>query len=88
MKYPDSLLFNYCMVMAVRQYDQKVMFFPISWREEDQVSNVRLFSQARHVLGMLNGFVLEREAFLKRDLRSEKVDSYGADEIEYFETNT
>ena len=27
------------MILALCQLKQKVLFFPISWREEDQVSN-------------------------------------------------
>src|SRR5699024_2117559 len=39
MKFPDDLTFNYCMVMALQYYKQRPLFFPISWRESDQVSN-------------------------------------------------
>lgn len=80
-KYPDNLMFNYCMAMAIRQYRQKVMFFPISWREEDQISNVKLFDQARRVLMMLGGFALRHGKFLESELREAPVSVYGADEI-------
>ena len=45
-KFPDTLYFNDCMILAYSYYKQKMMFYPISWREEDQVSNVKLASQA------------------------------------------
>lgn len=68
-KFPDNLTFNYCMIMAASHYRQRVMFFPISWREEDQVSNVKLFSQATRVLKMLGSFCFRRAGFLTSELR-------------------
>ncbi len=32
------------MILALCQLKQRVLFFPISWREEDQVSNNKLTS--------------------------------------------
>ena len=32
------------MILALCQMKQRVLFFPISWREEDQVSNNKLTS--------------------------------------------
>ena len=43
-KFPDTLYFNDCMILALCHLKQKVLFFPISWREEDQVSNNKLTS--------------------------------------------
>lgn len=80
-KYPDNLMFNYCMVMAVRQYQQKAMFFPITWKEEDQVSNVKLFDQAKRVMGMLWKYAVKRDKFLESDLRDRKIDIYQAETI-------
>lgn len=69
LRYPDNLMFNYCMVMAIQYYKQKALFFPISWREDDQVSNVKLFNQAKRVLGMLASYMLNRKKFIKKELR-------------------
>ncbi|MCQ2031181.1 glycosyltransferase family 2 protein, partial [Stutzerimonas zhaodongensis] len=44
--FPDDLTFNYVMLMASYHRKQIVRFFPITWREEDQISNVKLFRQA------------------------------------------
>ncbi len=68
-KFPDNLTFNYCMVMAIKFYNQKIMFFPISWREDDQVSNVKLFSQAFKVLSMLLGYVINKSKFMNGEHR-------------------
>lgn len=67
--FPDDLTFNYCMVMALHFYNQTAKFFPISWREVDQVSNVKLFNQAKHVLYMLFAYAAHSERFMKKDLR-------------------
>ena len=32
-KFPDTLYFNDCMILALCQMKQRVLFFPISWRE-------------------------------------------------------
>ena len=69
LKYPDNLMFNYCMVMAIQYYRQKALFFPISWREDDQVSNVKLFNQAKKVLGLLMNYMLNHKKFMEKDLR-------------------
>jgi len=74
--YPDDLTFNYVMLLASYHLKQAIRYFPISWREEDQASNVRLFRQAFKVLGLLGGYFAGRGAFLARDLRTRKHDSY------------
>ncbi|MBO4812803.1 glycosyltransferase family 2 protein [Candidatus Saccharibacteria bacterium] len=79
-KFPDRLTFNYCMVMALDYYNQKVKFFPISWREEDQSSNVKLMSQAMNVLKMLGKYKRNHE-FIKTELREKPIDEYTYQEI-------
>lgn len=74
--FPDDLTFNYVMLLASYQRKQIVRFFPISWREEDQRSNVKLFQQALKVLGLLAGYVLQRDNFLAKDLRSQIFTAY------------
>ncbi|MCR5650134.1 MAG: glycosyltransferase family 2 protein [Lachnospiraceae bacterium] len=79
-KFPDNLTFNYCMVMALKYYNQTVRFFPISWKESDQVSNVRMASQAVSVLKMLWSFIRDNES-IRGDYRDKTVDRYSAEEI-------
>lgn len=52
-KFPDNLMFNYLMVLASEYYGIDMKFYPISWREDDQVSNVKMMNQATKVLSML-----------------------------------
>lgn len=60
----NDLTFNYYMILASAAWGWKLRFFPISWREDDQLSNVRLFRQAKRTLGLLSNFAIGRQAFL------------------------
>ncbi len=74
--FPDDLTFNYVMLLASYHNGQTVRFFPISWREEDQLSNVRLFRQAFKVLGLLVNFFFRRGKFLTTEMRSKSFETY------------
>lgn len=78
MKFPDKLTFNYCMILASDYYKHRISFFPISWREDDQVSNVKMFSQAINVLGMLFKYFIGKEKFIKSELREDPKEEYSA----------
>ena len=77
-KFPDDLTFNYVMILASIHFKQKIKFFPISWREEDQISNVRLFRQAFKVLSILFKFTTNKNKFLCSDMRSSKFKIYNS----------
>lgn len=79
-RFPDNLMFNYCMVMALQYYNQTCRFYPISWRETDQVSNVKLGNQAVKVLKMLGGYVSDPSS-IKGEYRDKVIDEYLAEEI-------
>lgn len=79
-KFPDRLTFNYCMIMAAQHYKHNIAFFPISWREEDQVSNVKMTSQALNVLKMLFRYGIHHK-YIKSELRDKVVKDYYYEEI-------
>lgn len=79
-KFPDRLTFNYCMVLAINYYDQNVNFFPISWREDDQVSNVKMASQAVNVLKMLCKYMFHHK-YLESEFREKIIKKYTSKEI-------
>lgn len=81
-RFPDKLTFNYYMVLAIHYYRQKIKFFPISWREDDQVSNVKLMSQAFNVLGVLGKYALNH-SMITKELRDEVIDEYAYKEIKH-----
>lgn len=68
--FADDLTFNYYMILASVARGWTFAFFPLSWREDDQISNVRLFRQARRTLGILGEFIVRKHRFLSRDHRA------------------
>ena len=79
-KFPDNLMFNYLMILASQYYGHDIKFYPISWREDDQVSNVRMVSQAVKVLGMLKDYYND-PSVIEDDYRERIIDSYEADPV-------
>jgi glycosyltransferase involved in cell wall biosynthesis len=77
-KFPDNLMFNYCMIMAADYYKHNIAFFPISWREDDQVSNVKMMNQAVSVLKMLGSYFVNKEQFITSEMRVRLVEQYSA----------
>jgi glycosyltransferase involved in cell wall biosynthesis len=82
---PDDLFFNPYLLLDMYDRGNKVMFFPISWREDDQVSNVKMASQAMKTLTAPREFLFRRKAFRTTDYRSVKHESYVFDEMARFE---
>jgi glycosyltransferase involved in cell wall biosynthesis len=78
-KFHDNLMFNYCMILAHVQRKDKMYYFPISWREEDQVSNVKLYSQAKRTLGILAAYIRNRQGFLDLEFRNSRFENYEFD---------
>lgn len=81
LKYKDNLMFNYCMVMGSAYFKHKVKFFPIIWREDDQVSNVKMVNQAITVLKMLAEYVINKKKFIEGEHRDKIVGAYTAQVI-------
>ena len=81
LKYKDNLIFNYCMVMGSSYYRHRVKFFPIIWREDDQVSNVKMVNQAVNVLTLLGSFVINRKKFIISEHRDKVIAEYTAQVI-------
>lgn len=81
LKYKDNLMFNYCMVMGQAYYKMNVKFFPILWREDDQVSNVKMVNQAIVVLKMLFSYIGNKKKFIESEHRDRVIDDYTAQVI-------
>ena len=75
-KFPDTLYFNDCMILALCHLKQKVLFFPISWREEDQVSNNKLTSFGISLLKLCAGYLRSPAAFVAKEWRSKPIEQY------------
>lgn len=81
MKYPDRLTFNCFMLFALRSYNITYRFFPITWREDDQVSNVKMFSQAMNTLSIAIKYFFFRKKYLDSEHRTNIIKKYTAKEI-------
>ena len=81
MKYPDTLYFNDLMILASCYYKQDMLFYPISWREEDQVSNNKLWSFSCSLLKMLWNYTKNKKQYLEQDMRTKKIEKYTAEVI-------
>ena len=79
-KFPDNLMFNYCMIMASQFYGHDIRFYPISWREDDQVSNVKMASQAMKVMKMLGEYYKDPMA-ITCDYREKAIEKYEAEVV-------
>ncbi len=80
-RYADDLRFNIFLLLGLFEAGRSVMFFPITWREDDQVSNVKMASQAWRTLAILRDYVLRRRHFRVTDWRATRHDSYGFDVV-------
>ena len=78
LKYKDNLMFNYCMILGSSYYKHKIQFFPILWREDDQVSNVKMINQAIVVLKLLADYMLDKKKFVTREHRDQVIEAYTA----------
>jgi glycosyltransferase involved in cell wall biosynthesis len=63
----DDLTFNYTLILATVAKGWRIRFFPLTWRETDQISNARLLRQAFKTLGIVSQFAANRSAFLAAD---------------------
>ena len=75
-KFPDTLYFNDCMILALCQLKQRVLFFPISWREEDQVSNNKLTSFGISLLKLCGRYMAGKQKFVTREWREKPIENY------------
>jgi dolichol-phosphate mannosyltransferase len=63
----DDLTFNYGMILHSIAAGWRMRFFPIAWREDDQLSNVKMVRQSLRVLGIVRDYAFNRRRFLERD---------------------
>ena len=77
-KYKDNLVFNYLMITGSTYYKHKIKFIPISWRENDQVSNVKMINQAITVLKLLFSYIKDKAGFIVAEHRDKIFEEYNA----------
>ncbi|QHI96773.1 glycosyltransferase [Xylophilus rhododendri] len=82
--YADDLRFNIFLLMGMLREKLDIGFFPISWRQDDQVSNVRMTSQAFNMLAILRDRIRMGERFWSADHRAQPRTEYAFDLIHPF----
>jgi glycosyltransferase involved in cell wall biosynthesis len=75
-KLPDDTSFVYVMLLQIIYRNLSLFFFPISWREEDQMSNVKLFKQTLYMFGYIFGYFLSKDRFVTKDFRYDQNQPY------------
>jgi glycosyltransferase involved in cell wall biosynthesis len=70
LRYADNLTFNYFLIIGLSDAGRRVAFFPIHWREDDQVSNARLFSQGLTMLRMIGMRIVSKRTFNQAEHRA------------------
>ena len=59
--YPNDLSFNVFLLLYGIYAKSEFRFFPLIWREEDQVSNARLWKQTKRMLKLMFTYVFRRK---------------------------
>jgi dolichol-phosphate mannosyltransferase len=66
LRFPNALTFNYYLLAYTIASGASVAFFPLTWREEDQTSNVRLVRQTIRMFEVLRQLVFARAQFMTK----------------------
>jgi glycosyltransferase involved in cell wall biosynthesis len=80
-RYADDLRFNIFLLLGMIRQQLKIKYFPISWREDDQVSNVKMTSQALRTLELLGQSIFKPGSFWGEDHRTQKHAEYAFDPV-------
>lgn len=81
MNFPDDLTFNVYMLYYSVWKKSSLRFFPLTWREDDQVSNAKIFKQAMRILGLTKDYVLNKDKlFMMTEQAAQK--EYHSERIE------
>ncbi len=67
LKFPDSLTFDAHLLLLSMQQKARVRYFPLTWREEDQVSNAKTLKQATVILRLLVSYVFRGSKVFEQD---------------------
>lgn len=87
-RHSDDLRFNIYFLLHAIDSHKRLVFFPISWREDDQISNVRLFRQARMTLAIAALYFFRRVSFRRNDHRAAPRERYTFSVVEQYIPST
>jgi glycosyltransferase involved in cell wall biosynthesis len=74
--YSDDLRFNIYLLLGLFRNKLNIKYFPIHWSEDDQISNVKLFSQARKTISLLIESIAKPREFAHKDHREKPISNY------------
>ena len=63
---PNNLTFNVYMLLYGIYSKSSFEFFPLTWKEEDQVSNAKLFSQSLEILSLVARYILSSKRLFSK----------------------
>ena len=66
------------LIFGLADTNKRIVFFPINWREDDQVSNAKLFTQGITMLKMLWHRFSDKDDFLRAEHRQIAREAYPA----------
>jgi len=72
LSFPDNLTFNYFLTLYITEKKYNLKYFPISWKEEDQVSNVKIFKQTFELSKILFFFIFNKNKIINLRKRNKK----------------
>ena len=81
LRFADDLTFNYYLILAVAARQHALRFFPLTWREDDQISNAKLGRMGFQILGLLWGRIVNNQRFLEDEHRAVARGAYPSTEI-------
>jgi dolichol-phosphate mannosyltransferase len=79
--FPNDLTFNVYMLLQACWSGAKLEFFPISWREEDQISNAKVIRQGLRTLRLLAEATLDHRRVTSGHANAEPGRTYAADVV-------
>ena len=81
-RFADNLTFNYYLILAVAAGEYRLRFFPLTWREDDQISNAKLGRMGVQMLGLLWRRITNKRRFCADDHRDTPREAYPSTEVE------
>lgn len=74
--FPDDLTFNVYMLIYGIYSKSHFAFFPISWREDDQISNAKLMKQSKDIANFVLSYLFKRKRTFDKDRSIDGLERY------------
>lgn len=86
LKFPDNLTFDAHVLLYAFNQKAKIHYVPVTWREEDQVSNAKVIKQALTILKLFITYVFHRETVFDQN-KSGRIEGFNYESEIIFENN-